>query len=558
MEDIRIRHCHVRVLRHGGWSWGADPRQLMNHVTRRLPLWLAQALAEQLADAPPGATIPTLRVRVPVRLGELYSLPEAPDSGNAVEVTHAVLQRARACLGAALRAALPPASEPAAREPAHTPGPSEADGISPTPVIDVLCAWHADGSLTRILGVADAVALLAWSETVLAELGTAARLRAVPQTSLRSLAAEAARLAAACACAVDQVACRDALLAVIERLATRDAGARARQGNGDDSVPVPEGREAPLPEEPGAPGLLPASRNTLPRARAPARPPSLGPIAVPSVLPFVVTGVLSRLGYLDALRAALACARLDDQADCFAAALTCKLTPPPRRGWDREPATARLIAAMCGQEEAPSGMRMAQFLRILSPVCAPLDVSLRSRRRDLPCGVFADEVEPDLWAAMDLVAAQPLGWFTTRDELPTLCKQLDDSPLWFASRATQPELVEARDMLAEMHSELIVRRPLVITARDQRRTTAEYSIALAAGTALGVLAETLWGKHGETQPLLALQRLGDLSGTVSIEDRRVRVRPALGRRFLDLNENGLLRDIARVPWWPGRTVEFGS
>jgi hypothetical protein len=36
------------------------------------------------------------------------------------------------------------------------------------------------------------------------------------------------------------------------------------------------------------------------------------------------------------------------------------------------------------------------------------------------------------------------------------------------------------------------------------------------------------------------------------------VRPALGRRFLDLREHGLLKDIAGVPWWDGRPIEFAE
>ena len=75
MDAIRIRHCRLRVVRHGGWSWGADPRRLVDQVTQRLPAWLAQALAEQLADCPPDLTMPQLRLRIPVRMSELRDWP---------------------------------------------------------------------------------------------------------------------------------------------------------------------------------------------------------------------------------------------------------------------------------------------------------------------------------------------------------------------------------------------------------------------------------------------------------------------------------------------------
>jgi hypothetical protein len=87
---------------------------------------------------------------------------------------------------------------------------------------------------------------------------------------------------------------------------------------------------------------------------------------------------------------------------------------------------------------------------------------------------------------------------------------------------------------------------------------AEFSITLAVCSALGEIADTLWRGREPAHPLLAMQRFADLSGTVSIEEGRVLVRPALGRRFMDLSRHGLLRDITAVPWWPGRRVEFAG
>ena len=117
---------------------------------------------------------------------------------------------------------------------------------------------------------------------------------------------------------------------------------------------------------------------------------------------------------------------------------------------------------------------------------------------------------------------------------------------------------EARELLTGTHTEFIELRPLVLPARGPTRRAAEFSITLAVCSALGELADTLWREREPPQPLLALRRFADLGGTVSVEDGRVLVRPALGRRFMDLREHGLLRDISGVPWWPGRRVEFAG
>ncbi|MDF3020074.1 MAG: hypothetical protein K0Q92_1377, partial [Steroidobacteraceae bacterium] len=107
-ESIRIRHCRLRVVRRGGWSWGADPKQLAERITRRLPALLAKLLTEQLAGMPPDARISKLTLRIPARLGEFYSLPASGDSDAAGDLSaNAVMQRLRAAFRASLLQSLP-------------------------------------------------------------------------------------------------------------------------------------------------------------------------------------------------------------------------------------------------------------------------------------------------------------------------------------------------------------------------------------------------------------------------------------------------------------------
>ena len=251
---------------------------------------------------------------------------------------------------------------------------------------------------------------------------------------------------------------------------------------------------------------------------------------------------------------------------------------------------------------------MDGFLRGLSTVCAPLDASLwpgnRATRKQP--GILVEKLDAALWAVLDIASSQPLGWFSSPDDVLRVADLLPGRLWWLAPGAAdsdfpealavrnlravalglQPRVAgwlsagdslstnepllrrraaelrrvfdEARELLAVTHSEFIELRPLVLPARGPARRAAECSITLAVCSALGDLADTVWRGREPTQPLLALQRFADLSGTVSVEEGRVRVRPALGRRFMDLSEHGLLRDIVGIPWWPGRRVEFAG
>jgi hypothetical protein len=331
-------------------------------------------------------------------------------------------------------------------------------------------------------------------------------------------------------------------------------------------------------------------------------------VPVESVLPFIVTGILSRRNYFDGLRAALACSGLLEQSACVAAALAYKLSPPPTRGWDRSPATRRLAAVMCGLDEPPDNSAMEGFLRRLSAVCAPLDASLWVGNRAVSTqpGILLEKLDDALWAVVDIASSQPLGWFSSFEDVLRVADLLTDRLWWLAPGVVESDFPEelarrggravafgvrpraagwlsagdscftnepllrrraaelwrvfeaAREQLTVTYTELIELRPLVLPARGRTRRAADYSISLAVCRALGDLADSLWREREPAQPLLALRRFADLGGTVSVEDWRVLVRPALGRRFMDLREHGLLRDISGVPWWPGRRVEFAG
>ena len=381
VDAIRIRHCRLRVLRHGGWSWGADPRRLVEQVTQRLPAWLAQALAEQLADCPPDLTIQQLRLRIPVRMSELRDWP--------IQLRSAGRRRNGRCSRAARpdnsRRRLAGYSARAAPDQQRTPPHRSAAGgdrrgLSRPRSSTLLTAWQRSGDLPRMLATADGATLRVWARVM---LRGARRRRQSPRTASPAASRPLIERMEALLLGDPDDERRVAGAGTrAHRRGTQRAAGRRRGGSvarGSEPRPTATTSEEP----PLAASVRPARRrprdhrpSVMRRRVPPARQARREPVAVESVLPFIVTGILSRRNYFDGLRAALVCSDLLEQSGCFAAALAYKLSPPPNRGWDRSAATRRLAAAMCGLDEPPDNSAMDGFLRGLSTVCAPLDASL--------------------------------------------------------------------------------------------------------------------------------------------------------------------------------------
>jgi hypothetical protein len=87
----------------------------------------------------------------------------------------------------------------------------------------------------------------------------------------------------------------------------------------------------------------------------------------------------------------------------------------------------------------------------------------------------------------------------------------------------------------------------------------ETSLALAAGVALADLSWSLWREPtGDTDPLLAIERFGDLSAVVRFTSDEILVKLPLGKRSMDLSRHRRLDDVHGVPWLGGRIVRFSG
>ena len=320
------------------------------------------------------------------------------------------------------------------------------DHLSLTMVVDTLTAWQRSGDLPRILASADGATLRVWARVMLEELSaggglgelaagsdaalierTETLLLSDAETSVAAFAQEFMRIVAACSARPE-----DADAVPVNREAEPSAP-RSTLGMSDRGI------------ESLSPRRTRRDPSVMRRRALPARQPRREAVPVESVLPFIVTGILSRRNYFDGLRAALVCSGLLEQAVCFAAALAYKLSPPPNRGWDRSPATRRLAAAMCGLDEPPDNSAMDGFLRRLSTVCAPLDASLWVGDRAVRTqpGILVDKLDGGRWAVVDIASSQPLGWCTDPEDVLRVGDLLTDRLWWLALGAAESDVPEA-------------------------------------------------------------------------------------------------------------------
>jgi hypothetical protein len=85
----------------------------------------------------------------------------------------------------------------------------------------------------------------------------------------------------------------------------------------------------------------------------------------------------------------------------------------------------------------------------------------------------------------------------------------------------------------------------------------ERALGAAAGTALGMIAMHLSSPGGPSTPLLALERLADLEGRITVGPGGLVVAVPRGQRWIDLGRARLLETFA-VPWLPAGRLEVAT
>ncbi|MFI0418834.1 hypothetical protein [Spongiactinospora sp. 9N601] len=566
--DITVHRCVVRVVRRGGWSWGPDPQALVQRALETLPDLLAGHFGEYLTGDGPD-----MEITEPVRLIVRLSARPSGGAGNGLTAAGLTIEP-----GAAIE---PVPGTGAVPRPVSRPLSGTAPGTAGPPAVP----FTEDDMPSAVGGIAaeDAPATPAALFGELAERGElAAVLALLPGETLlmylRALRAAASSPAAAAPPGVDELI--DALAAEL---------ARRPPATHDDTIEVTSPPPRPVPPPP---------RTSV------AGPWRTAETTVCSVLPFLLTGPLSRTGYLDAIGPALAGIDLLDEAPLFAAALAGKVLNAPEQGRWRPGEADVAAAAFAGLAAAPD---LTGFARRVSPALPLLD------------GVLAlslcrghDPADPLVVAGVDggllLVDAQgtfPVAWAAEAAGLVPHWQACGRPPVLVCDGPLPPAclrelaaagvriVTDARPVRADPLSRLPWRTPLWTTGGVGPRLAAEFpvlagrtadlvralfeprrtaplasgraldralerSVGLAASLALGMLAWMLWRERETPDPVLALTRFADLSATVRYSRDTVSVKIPLGRRHADLWRGGALADVPDVVWLGGRTLTFSG
>ncbi len=401
MAKVLIRHCALRLVRHGGWSWGAEPRELARRALAALPGLLAKALAE---------LIPAERVLVvtqPVKLTLSVSLADLlegrlqsqrasrPAEALAMALKAALRQALEQAVGRPLAQALQPDPSKTGTAGVAMPSPVEArDGnaaplasatratepmADPAPdalLFRLLAAWGEQKRLVRRLRALPEPLLRRWhllllegpakgnpqcADQTIAEMEAIARDIGVPLTAGAPERPED-RLAGRLAVAVTA--------ALRLGLAPVTAAARAAL---DRILPVSAKNPAPVADEPvrTAPPE-PAATRAL--AAAAIHPGETWEAQIECVLPFLILGPLVKMGWLDLLAASFE--RPQQALAPLAAALANKTLAEPRNGWRREPDASRDAAVFAGCREPVPEHELVQFAATAADLCAGAEASL--------------------------------------------------------------------------------------------------------------------------------------------------------------------------------------
>lgn len=556
---IVVRRCVVRVVRRGGWSWGPDPRGLLQRVLDALPDLLTAEFGEHLEGDGPDLEI-TEPVRLSVRLSS---------RGSGGVLTPASLVFESVSGGVSFDSVSVPVPVPMSSSGAADSSTSESSvvrgGVPPT-LAELFSELAERHELTALLALLPEETVLSHLSVLLREPGSS-----VPSGGpIGVLAAELARRLAL----PEPPATHAGLLELLDSRPAASPAASPAAEVGEDTAP------------------------DVARVEAATTPRRVGETRVGSVLPFLLAGPLARTGYLDAIGPALSGVDLLGDAPLFAAALAYKVLGAPKRGWRRTPEDDAAAATFAGCESVPDLTAFARRVRPALPVLDGVLALSLCRGHDADGPLLVTGVDDGL-LLVDAHGLFPIAWSATVDGLvphwaacgrpPVLVRDspLPPSCLRDLAEAGVRFLTDVRPLRDEPVSRLPSRTPLWTTGGVDPRLakdfpaeqlaefvhalfgthravplapdhSLEHSVALAASLSLGMIAWQLWRDREPPDPLLALTRFADLEGTVRFTEDAVRVKVPLGRRHTDLWQGGALADVPNVVWLGGRTLTFSG
>lgn len=465
MGDVRIRHCTLRLIRHGGWSWGPHPHQLLDQACEAIPRLLEDALNFSERDAG------DLRIAQPVRLRLPLRLPI--DAGQI-----------RRALDGALAEALPVAdsafdTQPSARTPAQRVELSStkptiavlADAASRSALVRLLGDWLEQGLLPPLLERIPAPLLNRWRSVLQREVAAPSHIFAPRETAStdQPIAQLQARLHANPAPPTligdrNSVAILLLVLAAqkpqitlsagqLERLLDRVTGAQsqpARQASSWELALAPPHSARDAPSHLAAADSIGTIRQPALQPKPSQAPTTEWACEVTSCIPFLVLGELSRLGWIRTLTGCLSGAGLEPEAAVLATMLAYKCLQPPSRGWRRGAATVRAAATFAGLREPKEESHLARIADALAEALMPLDTWLTARLahdglEQQPLLLHRLSHSERSWLLLELGQSLPIAWCTDHESLLERLTWLGDPLLLVGTAAADAALLAKID-----------------------------------------------------------------------------------------------------------------
>ena len=613
MAELVIRHCTFRVVRHGGWSWGGDRRGLVERMTRLAPQLIAARLAELFANREGEIAEPVRQtIKLPARaLHNDRLMAEAVQWGLASDQT---------AVSWATETAQLLKETPRSRDQIASSGELSSVTLdvltAPKGLRDLLLQWRETAQLlNRLCGISEATAEL-WCDYLINNL----RSRTTANKHSAYLIDEACSIRDRIATGFPGLGdgARIMLAVLVELLARsgaevsltdlttvlgilRSDADRLRKQQQTFPVEMASADRAQTDRSVAEPLASPLAATVLPGVPLPKH--AIGTeVQLTSVLPFLTLGMLARIGWLDVAAASLEALALPDRGAILAAALAERLVPTAGPSIRAAEARQQTIACFAGLEHAPSPTAYAAWNRVAGDGLGAL------------CGFVADEIveghdseQPLLvtrlgaeFLLFDADGHYPVALVSNPTALLALLDRFGASVLLVTRDAATPALIAALDrrehgyvtdappgrgeQAQRLHGysglwscahDMPDARIASAAAQFERLCEVASSglarllpeptpdalaniASLSAAMGLGLLGWKLWREHEQPSPQLALDRLASLDGTARFTPDAIEIRPAVGRRYLDLKRHGALAEIPGVPWLGGRLIRFSG
>lgn len=635
MADVLIRHCTLRLLRHDGWSWGPDPRRLVNIAAKELPQLIAKKLGKVFPDKSNLEITEPLRISLRISLSQLLELKE-----NYLEDEVELGEKWDELLKEQFKIFLKHVGENSKnpkdlefieiqkRLTPQTPQPPFI-GLKPfedSSFASFLFSLRERGHLASWLSFLNLPSLEIWHSKIMEFIAT--KIVEESGDESQKLKDIIEKIDSRWGPPVDFQSClRLRILSAIELAHQFNGKTPARLLQTLDNLFPPaknmyaddQGvlKNKRIGDSAKTPTILSLSDTNLESFQSSQMFSSIGigEYSVSSVLPFLCLGVLHRLGYLEAHTATLkACGLNLNQSKMFAIGLAYKLLDPPKRGWNRSKSSLHSGAIFAGLEQPIPDAFIHSFQRQVAKGLSGMDAVLtqtliEGHNPNKP--LFLEKIDMNLgggFLLLDCEGIFPIAWDINLKVIAKIIKDFGPISVLIPQNSIDLKLVDLltahgirfvtdapptrgedwRELRTPFSNkfwtndtegssqnslkagvqifqigeqakrfikELIGDRPAISSEKGQEL---EKTLTLASGVSLATIAWTLFRNRESTDPMLTLERFGNLDARVRFEAKAVKVRLPLGRRYQDLYEHGLLFDVPGVPWLDGRVLEFSG